>query len=457
MSLLQAETHTERIGLGPTTRSVELFYLDLQYYGEVRPETAQAVIDEEKTNAAEDIARVKSGYAAVPRTYFQKNGDLFDVHGNSLSEVLSGGVTWAEKDTANNVAGADWELKRRKAEQKNLKNFIGSEPGTIFMEISVPPNKPEHELKQQGYSAMTHIRISAKDSSDRVSQHNLYLPDTSTDFSSNLQKLIGSQKLYDDAQELLENPIVMTGNIDIKSKIKEIENLCGAALFNSNADQSVLQMIKKAAGAKKEAWEFVSSSHDDLNTELRQRIEKLAKADPRLWADGMERIRIGYLKELRERYDGKRRWAENGSIIDAAAAQAVAQSDVFITCGGTVEVRISSSSTASNAAEVAAKLISEVAGSGVCQACGAKGSLYGCGVMCGECNRIWCAEYARSNGKQELSYSQVRYMRLGKLAGDFRKNDFIDDVIEELRKWNHRYDQQRQEKRQAKDKLADNT
>lgn len=458
MSVQLKERSQERIALGPTTRSVKLFYLDMKYYGQVRPETAQAVIDEEQTNAAEDIARVKSKYAAVPRMYFQKDHDLVDIHGNHLKEVLSDGVKWAENDAVNVVPGANWELARRQAELKNLERFIESEPGTVFVEISAPPQKPIHELRQQGYCEMTHVRISAKGLTSKVLQHNLYLPYANTKFSERLQKMLGADAVYDDAQRLLENPIVITGADNLQASIKEVENLCGVALLNTDADKSILQMIKKASGAKKEAWEFVSSSaHDDLYNELRQRIEILAENEPRFWAKGMEEIRIGYLKELRERYDGKRRWAENGSIIDAAAAQAVAQSDVFITCGGTIEARGAKAAAQASATEVAAKLMHEVKGSGTCQACGAKGTLYGCGVMCSACNRIWCAEYAKSSGKRELSYSQVRYLRLGKLAGDFRKNDFIDDVIEELRKWNHQYDQQRQEKRQAKNKLADNT
>ena len=449
MSVQLKERSQERIALGPNTRSVELFCLDLRYYGQVRPETAQAVIDEEQTNAAEDIARVKSKYAAVPRMYFQKDHDLVDIHGNHLKEVLSDGVKWAENDAASMVPGANWELARRQAELKNLERFIESEPGTVFVEISAPPQKPTHELRQQGYCEMTHVRISAKGLTNKVLQHNLYLPHANTKFSERLQEMLGADVVYGEAQRLLENPIVLTGADNLQASIKEVENLCGAALLNTDADKSILQMIKKASGAKKEAWAFVSSeAHTDLNTELRQKIAKLSKEDPRFWGSGMEEIRTGYLKELRERYDGKIRKANAGSIIDAAAAQAVADSDVFITCGGTIEARGVKAAALASAAEVAAKLRYEVKGSGTCQACGAKGSLYGCGVMCGECNRIWCAEYAKSNGKRELSYSQVRYLRLGKLDGDFRKNDFIDDVIDELRKWNRRYDQQRQEKKQ---------
>lgn len=435
---------------------MELFYLDFQYYGEVRSETAQAVIDEEQTNAAEDIARVKSKYAAVPRMYFQRDQDLVDIHGNHLKEVLSDGVKWAEKDATSLIPGADWELARRQAELKNLERFIESEPGTVLVEISIPPQKPVHELRQQGYCEMTHVRISAKGLSSKVLQHNLYVPKISAEFSESLQRSLGAETFYEDAQQLLENPIVLTGAGHLQATVKQVENLCGAALLNTDADKSILQMIKKAAGAKKEAWAFVSSDvHTDLNTELRHKITKLSKEDPSFWASGMKEIRRGYLKELRQRYDGKIRKADVGSIIDAAAAQAVADSDVFITCGGTIEARSAKATGQASATEVAAKLINEVRGSGTCQACGAKGSLYGCGVMCGECNRIWCAEYTKSNGKKELSYSQVRYLRLGKPAGDFSKKDFIDDVIDELRKWNNRYDQQRQEKNRQKIKSAD--
>lgn len=444
----QSAAERTKPALDPTTRSAELFYLDIQYYGAVRLETAMAVLDEEQTNAAEDIARAKSGYAVVPRTYFQKQNDLVDIHGVSLKQVFKDGVAWAEQEAAAGALGAEWELQRRRAELSNLNRFIGLGPGSLFIEISAPPDRPVSELNAQGYTGMTHVRVSAKDHSNKIRQYNFILPASDALFLNNLQELLGvsADDRKGEAQALLGNPVVRPLECNIDATIREIESACGAAILNTSPDQAVLQMIKKAAGARKEAWEFVrSDGHADLNEELKNKIAELAKLSPSYWREGMARIRTGYMKELRERYEGKARLAPDGSIIDAAAAQAVAESDVFITCGGAIIANTSRGQSAASHAEIAEQLLHEVQGTGVCQACGARGTLYGCGIFCGACNRVWCAEYARSG--KELSYAQIRYLRHGKLAGEGQALSFIEEIIRPFSEWNRRYEQAKEKKR----------
>jgi len=434
--------------LGPATRSVELFYLDIQQYGAVRSETVKAVLDEEQTNAAEDIARVKAKHAVVPRTYYQKGESIIDVHGVDLGQVFEGGVKWAEAQAATKRPGADWELGRRQAEARNYKEFIKLPAGKLFVEISSTPNKPHHELSAQGYDGMTHVRVSAKDESLRVKQLNIILPSSEPRFLTELQKILGTPdgQISLDSQEILARPKVLVADEDLSQSLKEVENRCFAALYNSDVNKSVIHMLKQAADTKKQGWDFVSSpTHADLNRELAQKLTELAMNQPAEWLEGIERIRAGYMKELRERFDGKARQAEHGSIIDAAAAQAVADSDVFITCGGVIEAS-SKSGSQTSASAVANALLNEVKGSGTCMACGASGTLWGCGVFCGECNRIWCEEYKRSNGKTELSYEEIRYRRHIKLEGQRPGQGFIYEVIngvvEEFRQWNRQYSEQ---------------
>jgi len=439
LTQLKSKIETQRRSVyGPATRSVELFYLDQIYYGAVSPETIQAVIDEEKTMAAEDIARTKSRYAVVPRDYFIKDDSIADIYGNDLKQVFVDGAEWADQAAAGGQPGAAWEAERRWSEVSNIEKFMAAPAGVMMIEISAPPDKPAAELKAQGYAGMTHVRVSAKLNESRVKQYNIILPACGDRFLKDLQSLMGAQDSAEllDEQELLANPLWHEVGPDVKTKMSDIENLCGAALLNTNPDQAVMRMIKKAAGAKRQAWEFVDSAqHDDLNHELAAKIGNLSKQDPNVWMSGIEQIRVGYMKELRERYDGKARLAQHGSIIDAAASQAVADSDVFIVCGGTMEVVKGSVAKADTPAQQALKLLNEVKESGKCRACGAVGTLYGCGVFCSACNAIWCNEYSKSG--EQLSESQIRYLRFGKQRG------FIDELIDSFRQWNQQYEQEK--------------
>ena len=54
-------------------------------------------------------------------------------------------------------------------------------------------------------------------------------------------------------------------------------------------------------------------------------------------------------------------------------------------------------------------LMNRYQGYGRCQSCSANGSLYGCGVFCFGCNKLWCVEYA-TTGRQ-LSYQEVSRAR----------------------------------------------
>lgn len=396
--------------------------------------------------AAEDIARVKSRYAVVPRDYFQHGDKLTDIYDNDLKQVFVDGAEWAAEEAAKGTLGAEWEAERRWAEVRNIKKFLDLPPGNMMIEISAPPERPAAELRAQGYTGMTHVRVSAKVDHIKVKQYNIILPAAGGKFLKDLQILLGvaESQAEPDAQRLLARPLEMPIGENTDEKLKELENLCGAALLGTNPDKAVLQMIKKAAGARREAWKFVDAAqHDDLNLELAAKIDNLARQGPAIWQSGIEEIRIGYMKELRERYDGKFRLAAAGSIIEGAAAQAVADSDVFITCGTTLETA-RQAATATSHGEVAARLLRETAGSGTCSACGATGTLWGCGVFCATCNRIWCDEYAKSG--KELSYSQIRYLRHGKLA-DARPRSFIDDIIDSWQEWNRRYDEEQAIKR----------
>lgn len=413
----------------PTTRSVELFADDLRNFGLVRPETAQAVIDEELTNAAEDTAKTKSGYGVVPRTYYQRGETLVDKYQNDLVEIFDDGIEWCQEEVLAGKPGAGWELERRRADRDNLDKILTLSSGEALIEISSTPlDKPQHERETQGYNGMTHVRVSAKEA-DRVEQSNFFLPTSEPHFLLRLQSLVGmplGQRTIS-SQQLLERPITTQLNV------KEIESLIGVALLDLSPDHAILAMVKKAASARREAWEFVSSDeHGELRRELERKISELASLPSQWWLNGINDLRKGFLKELRERYDGNVSAAKYGEVIGTAAAQAVADGDVFITCGGAIESTAPVASGSSRSS-VANKLRNEVKGSGTCTACGAAGPLYGCGVFCKACNDVWCDKYLTG---EQLSAKQIRYLRHVKLAG--RANETKQwDFFEELARYWH--------------------
>lgn len=415
----------------PLTRSVELFANDLETYGVVQPETVQAAIDEELTSAAEDIAKAKSDFGVVPRTYYQRRNDLVDIYGNSLTNIHEYGIKWCEEEYAAGKPGAEWELKRRQTEANNLKDLVAMEPGYLYIETSATPlDKPKHEQEAQGYNGMTFVRATAKENGGIISQRNIILPTSEPVFLLRIQSLLDVpiEERTINSQALLEMPLTR------QMTFKELESLIGVAVLESMPDHAVVTMLQKSITARREAWEFVSSDeHEELWRELSEKITELASTHPNWWLNGMVKLRKGFLKEFRERYDGKVSSALYGDVIGTAAAKAVVDGDVFIVCGGVVETINPDSTDNDSLSTIAYKLRNEVKKSGSCSACGAKGKLYGCGVFCRACNGIWCDKFEKFG--QQLTAKQIRYLRFAKFNNSIKSEEKLDIFSELSRYW----------------------
>jgi hypothetical protein len=387
---------------------------ELAVFGEVSQEVRNMILDEELTHAVEVLAAQEKAYAVVPRIFYKHGEDLLDVHNQSLITVLDGGIESSQIELDDNVPGADWELSRRQAERRNLERIINMAPGTMCVEISLPPiDKPEDEQLAQHYNGLTMLRASIKDQAqpDKITQYGFVLPVSNPDFLLALQQHLGVEPVDRiDSLKTLQEPIIRPIDQPAESAAKEIDNLIGAALLETSVGYSAVRMIKRAIESRREAWDFVSSdAHHDLHLELLANMEFAAKLDPDERAHAMNAIRSGFWKEYKDRFNNRWHSRLAGKIIAEAASRAVADGDVFIACGSTVNAtNFNTKEAASSRAQVAESLRREVRGSGACQACGANGTLYGCGVFCGRCNDKWCDEYSRS-GKQ-LNAKELAYL-----------------------------------------------
>jgi hypothetical protein len=395
------------------TRGVDLMAQELEVFGYVTPELWDMIQDEEDTFAAELLPSQEMTYATVPREFQLKKGELVDIHGQYLNDVLKGGVESVEQQLKQGVPGADWELRRREAELNNLKKLMTMPAGMACIEISASPfDKPKHEQEAQNYTNLTMIRASFKHSAAKVNQYNYVLPVSSREFLKAVQAKLGRQPgdFILNSEELLENPIIQEVNEPAELAAKNLDSLIGAALLEAAVGQSAVQMIRQAIENRREAWQFITSANNlDLHQELRVAMHEAASLPQTERLRAMDAIRSGFWKELKDRFVGHQITIQEGGIIMAAASRAVADGDVFIACGtSTTATEFVTNNVASmvGRTEIVKKLRENVTGSGSCSACGAKGKLYGCN-LCSGCNKKWCDIYERT-GKQteikELAY-----------------------------------------------------
>jgi len=433
-----SETEFSRLR-NPAVHNVDLMADEIAVYGGVTPELWAMVADEEFTQGAEVLAVQEMAYAAVPRSFRQHGEDLIDPYNQSLKQVLHDGIDYMRQELSLGTPGADWELSRREAEFRNAETIMSMQPSMLCVEISATPfDKPKHEQLAQHYTDLTMIRLSHKDQNNKIAQYNYALPVSSPEFLRAIQIKLGRKpdEQLIGSQELLENPIIQNADQSPDQLARHFDGLIGAALLEAAVGHSAVRMINRAIENRRESWEFVTShSQADIHYELQAAMQQAAQLPPSARAEAMDAIRSGFWKELKDRFQGKQQMAMEGGILMAAAARAVVDGDVFISCGSTVVATqfASSGESSISRAQIAESLQKEVKGSGSCSACGAKGLLYGCG-FCGRCNKKWCEEYKRT-GKQtnikDLAYRN--YSRPEEVEEPENLKDYLERISREIK------------------------
>lgn len=382
--------------------------MDISKFGKIQPETANRVLDEELTDAAERLANfIDNGHALVPRRFQQRGEHLIDEHGQDLKKVIESGVEYAQQMVADKVPGADWELRRRRHEQETYRRIVFMPAATACIEISgTPIHHPEDERRIQGYDSLTHCRVTHKLPDGQVCQYNFITSSNNQDFLSQLQLGFGTaaEDVTDDTDELLGRPYFINWDGDPQALPSYIQRQTDMAKLNSIDDHGVSMAIGGIRRAK-ETWNFVCSQRE-LHNDFMYDLMLLAITDQVKWDQGIQMLRAGFWKQMLEIHKGLHIISSNYE----AAQRAAEAGDIFIGCGGMVDTRTFKASS----------LLKESGTVGGCQSCGLPGKLYGCGVFCQSCNSLWVEEYDK-NGRQldsrDLAYRAKFRGRYNKVNG----------------------------------------
>lgn len=397
------ELTKEKLSINPALGALDKITHDLQFLGYCSEQTKKQIIDEEKTHAAEIVA--SACYETdIPRNYFLKNHDVIDEYGVSLGNVLEKGIKHIEEGH-DKKPGWGWELKRRKSEKQNLEEIIGMPEGFACVEISSTDlSKPESELKQWGYSGSTLVRLTYKNSVGNLTQRNIMFNSSDIKILNKLRiEIDSSSKNIDNSDEMLASPIfVSIKNDNLEYLIADIKNFIKKQESSRQPLNYLFNIIKKAKITRTNSWDYVKEHpvFDDLFNEM----VNLARGNNFTESD-INLLRAGAWQLL---LDNKIEVNSDTGSIDAGISKAKAIGAVFTSCGGTISYENQKTEgifTYFDRFSVASSLMNRVNKLGNCKACGIKDMMYGCGVYCKGCNKIWCQEYI-SSGKQ-LSNKEV--------------------------------------------------
>lgn len=396
----------------PSLASLEFIRQDHFSFGHIQEKTKKRIIDEEMTHAAEIVAAVTNS-ADIPRFYSLTNEDLIDPHGVSLKNVLVNGIDYLESGQVKRP-GDWWELRRRKIELKNLDRIIAMPLGFASIEISPTDfSKPEGELKIQGYTGDTLVRVSFKNRDNGVLQRNIIIKSSDLKLLNKLRNIIekGCEKVYSAEEALEKVQFVSVLDKDFETFIASISNFAKSELLNGRPLEFVSGAFSAYIKKSKNSWDVVRK-HQDLFEQMYQRMELLSIKD-NLNSKELDNLRAGVWQMLcdeAECLDAKK--TKKKLLIDEGIKRACLAGAVFTACGGTIEAgRTSAISMGGSTGgyydryNTVKLLIDRLCGIGCCKACGATGFTYGCGVYCKSCNQVWCQAYLKT-GKQ-LSDKEV--------------------------------------------------
>jgi hypothetical protein len=397
------ELSKEKLSIVPALGALDKISHDLRFLGYCSEQTKRQIIDEEKTHAAEIVA--SACYETdIPRNYYIKNQEVVDEHGVSLNNVLEKGINYIE-DGHDKKPGWEWELKRRKSEKQNLEEIAGMPEGFACVEISsTDSSKSEGELKGWGYSGSTLIRFTYKNTEAQLIQRNIMVNTSDISILNKLRIYVdnGAGALKN-SDELLASPIFISLNNDkLEYFAADIKNFIKKQESSKQPLNYLFSIIKKAKTTKTNSWDYVKDH--PVFDEMFSEMVNLARNDNFSESD-INLLRAGAWQVL---LDGKLKNNSDTGSIDVGISKAMAIGAVFTSCGGTVSYEKENTDnivTYFDRFSVASSLLNRINKLGNCKACGVTDIMYGCGVYCKSCNKIWCKEYI-SSGKQ-LSDKEV--------------------------------------------------
>lgn len=395
----------------PAVTSAERIKKDIDTFGYCREATKQQIIDEEKTHAAEILSSVSLS-ADIPRIYKTINGDAVDKFGVSLNTVLNNGIKYLE-DNSFNWEGAEWELQRRKIEQKNLHESILMPAGIVSVEISATDyTKPENQRLKFGYGGDTLVRINFKKNDSELVQRNIMVKTSDLKRINQLRKLVDSSaENIQSAEEALSKMIYVSATeASVNNLVTKVINFATAQHSNLKPASYLLSIIKRCKKQTVNSWEFINQN-DEVFEAMFMEMQK--KATSYICDDCINDIRVGGWQILLDRFNNQNDSDKEVSVTNGLM-KAKAIGAVFTSCGGTIGFDEDSFSKLGGSNyfgryEVVSMLMGRVNDNGPCQSCGTNGLLYGCGVYCRSCNLVWCQEYLESG--RQLSDNEISWRK----------------------------------------------
>jgi hypothetical protein len=368
---MQETLHKEH-NLSPARASIGLIEPSRNQDSSSRETIKNRIIDEEMTHASEILAAI-TGDADIPRIYYEFAGDLIDPHGVSLSSVLSKGIEYLE-NSLDKRGGWQWELRRRKIEQINLKKIIAAPQGVACIEISPTDlTKPSHELREQGYTGDTLVRVSYKNNG-QVYQRNIILNTSDIKILNALRVKMekGTKKILT-AEESLESMLFIPVEFNnFESFIDDFKNFSTNEISKKTPAKYLASLMRKSKKLKQNSWEVVNANKDIFYS-MYDEFENLANSGCAT-EDQVNLIRAGVWQLIINR--SSENTNEKLSTITEGIALAKSVGAVFTSCGGTVTVEAEADSLYGvylGRYETVKMLQNKINGYGSCRSCGSVG------------------------------------------------------------------------------------
>ncbi|MEM6997760.1 MAG: hypothetical protein AAF413_02500 [Patescibacteria group bacterium] len=359
-----------------------------------------------------DLAERGGGF--VSTTYFEiLDNDLISDTGLSMRSILQSGVNAASRDIA--TLGTDYAHRRevaRMAEVEGLLSWIQAGGEGVFMLCSLCPGKQELDGAsarkmnfKQDRMMSSNVIYSIDDGRLRAEYFSLDNHDLAAHKSLLARLGLGTDCVA--TLDVLKEHYILPTHVDVKAVIQDV--------FGTQPNQ--FSTVHKAALSQVESINrrffthldeslkkgVTSSQLGSLCLQLELDLSEgsvLTLRHARQIADVLRTQRLPHFIYEAKGVDGK---------VDISYESALSASSGYVHSGSCPAAAVDGVNGYSLAglkgqsiAEQARQLEARYAGHGNCHACGSTTDLYGCGVFCYSCNKVWCQEYAVSGRQLEI-------------------------------------------------------
>ncbi len=434
----------------------------------------QALFEQAADQEASHISEVLEGAVVTDFTFDTRDGRLYLLQPNGVTDWLKMHELGVERAEARAAADPNFapyveiakaELREARLQEEMIRR---GEP-TVMLKLSLCGNDVmgAQQLEQIGrdpYQQRAYVRTSVFDG-QKLHIHSrsidgVSLPDGREGINSGWGAIVPSGvEMPADASsiDILNAELTFDGSEMGITEMHDLVDRCVAAFDDLQFRRTGRRYKAGRSPEGIDTYGFVLDNRDLLSAHLDSLI-MLARQDMPLGALAAQanELRYDIMSSYKRRLEGT--WVDMGSLGESVAHAGSVERALGTKYSGCDTV-IGQTANPANAgysnadrASIADSLRREVKGKGACQACGAQGALFGCGIYCGRCNDIWCNEFARS-GKQ------LGPDKLGQMVGRRNENSLLDSffygVTEYIQQVSEEDKQKRRLQKIKEDQLAE--